>query len=90
LTDEHGEQLGLSEREIRFVRQATPGDRKRGWSHSLLSVDDLGSAPIRVEAINEIEEHAIDPPEPSPTGEGDNEDADDVLGGTVATDGGRK
>jgi len=30
LTDEHGEQLGLSPREIRFVRQATPGDRKRG------------------------------------------------------------
>jgi type IV secretory pathway VirB4 component len=30
LTDEHGEKLGLSDREIRFVRQATPGDRKRG------------------------------------------------------------
>ena len=88
LTDEHGEQLGLSEREIRFVRQATPGDRKRGWSHSLLSVDDLGTAPIRVEAINETEEHAIDPPDPTPSGT-ENEDADDGLGGTVATDGGQ-
>ena len=90
LTDEHGEQLGLSEREIRFVRQATPGDRKRGWSHSLLSVDDLGTAPIRVEAINETEEHAIDPPEPTTDGESESEDADDGLGGTVATDGGQR
>ena len=89
LTDEHGEKLGLSDREIKFVKQATPGDRKRGWSHSLLSVDDLGSAPIRVEAINDTEEHAIDPPESTPSGEGDSEESD-ILGGTVATDGGRQ
>jgi hypothetical protein len=90
LTDEHGHKLGLSEREIKFVKQATPGDRERGWSHSLLSVEDLGSAPVRVEAINETEEHAIDPPDPTPDGtEGDSEESD-VLGGTVATDGGRQ
>ena len=89
LTDEHGEQLGLSPREIRFVRQATPGDRKRGWSHSLLSVDDLGTAPVRVEAINDVEENAIDPPEPTPNGENENGERADGLGGTVATDGGQ-
>ena len=90
ITTDLGEMLGLSDRETRFVEDATPGDRKRGWSHSLLSVDDLGTVPVRVEAINETEEHAIDPPEPTPSGEGDDEDADDVLGGTVATDGGQR
>jgi len=91
LTDEHGERLGLDPREIKFVRQATPGDRKRGWSHSFLSVDGLGKAPVRVEAINEKEEHAIDPPEPTPSGTDDQDTGgDDVLGGAVATDGGRR
>ena len=52
--------LGLSPRKVRFVRQATPGDRTRGWSHSLLSVDDAGTVPIRVEAL-EGEEEVIDP-----------------------------
>ena len=60
LDDEHGEMLGLTLRQSRFVRQATPGDRDRGWSHSLLSVDDLGTVPIRVEAL-EGEEPVIDP-----------------------------
>ena len=60
LDDEHGEQLGLAPRQSRFVRQATPGDRDRGWSHSLLAVDDLGTVPIRVEAL-EGEEPVIDP-----------------------------
>ena len=60
LDNEHGEQLGLTPRQSRFVRQATPGDRDRGWSHSLLSVDDLGTVPIRVEAL-EGEEPVIDP-----------------------------
>jgi hypothetical protein len=60
LDDNHGEALGLTSRQNRFVRQATPGDRDRGWSHSLLSVDDLGTVPIRVEAL-EGEESVIDP-----------------------------
>jgi hypothetical protein len=89
LTTEHGHKLGLSDREIKFVKQATPGDRKRGWSHSYLTVDDLGTAPIRVEAINDTEEHAIDPPEPTSDGESGGEESD-VLGGSVATDGGRR
>jgi hypothetical protein len=90
LTDEYGEKLGLSPRESRFVREgAQPGDRERGYSTSLLSVDDLGTVPVRVEAITETEEHAIDPPEPSPSGEGNSEESD-VLGGTVATDRGRQ
>jgi hypothetical protein len=42
------------------VRQATPGDRDRGWSHSLLSVDDLGTVPVRIEALGG-EESVIDP-----------------------------
>jgi hypothetical protein len=82
--------LGISERETRFVADATPGDRKRGWSHSLLSVDDLGTAPVRVEAINDAEEHAIDPPEPTPDRENENGESADGLGGSVATDGGRQ
>jgi len=60
LDEDHGEMLGLSPRKVRFVRQATPGDRTRGWSHSLLSVDDAGTVPIRVEAL-EGEEEVIDP-----------------------------
>ena len=90
LTTDLGEMLGISERETRFVADATPGDRKRGWSHSLLSVDDLGTAPVRVEAINDTEEHSIDPPEPTPDGENENEESADGLGGTVATDGGQR
>lgn len=61
LTDEHAEMLGISERQAKFVRDATPGDRVRGYSHSLLSVDDLGTAPVRVESISERELDVVDP-----------------------------
>jgi hypothetical protein len=65
VTDDIGIRLnnhqdGIAPRQSCFVRQATPGDRDRGWSHSLLSVDDLGTVPIRVEAL-EGEEPVIDP-----------------------------
>jgi len=85
LTDEYGEKLGLSPRESRFVREgAQPGDRERGYSTSLLSVDDLGTVPVRVEAITEREEHAIDPPRSSPT-----DGRADVDSKQAATNGGR-
>ena len=61
LTDEHAEQLGITARQAKFVRDATPGDRARGYSHSLLSVDDLGTAPVRVEAVSERELDVVDP-----------------------------
>ena len=78
LDDDHGEMLGLTPRQSRFVRQATPGDRDRGWSHSLLSVDDLGTVPIRVEAL-EGEEEIIDP-EPAQAESGDERAADVETG----------
>jgi type IV secretory pathway VirB4 component len=61
LTDEHAEQLGITGRQANFVRDATPGDRTRGYSHSLLSVDDMGTAPVRVEAISQRELNVVDP-----------------------------
>lgn len=61
LTEEDAEHLGLTGRQRRFVRQATPGDRTRGWSHSLLKVDDVGSVPVRVEAVNDFELNVVDP-----------------------------
>ena len=81
---ENGEKLGLSERQTQFVREgAQPGDRGRGYSTSLLSVDDLGTVPVRVEAINDAEIEAIDPPEESTDSEGETD------GERVATNGGR-
>jgi hypothetical protein len=61
-------------------------------------VEDLGTAPVRVEPINETEEHAVDPPDPEPTDDSDGEGGDGIRDvgergqgdhGAVATDGGR-
>ena len=60
LTVGHAQQLGINEEQAKFVRSATPGDRDRGWSHALLSVDDAGTVPIKVEGLD-VEEQVIDP-----------------------------
>jgi hypothetical protein len=94
LDDDLGDLLNLTTAQTSFVANATPGDRQRGYSHSLLWVDDLGAVPIRVEAINETEEHAIDHPEPTPTDDSDGEGGDGIRDvgerGGVATDGGER
>jgi type IV secretory pathway VirB4 component len=60
MTTDHGDYLGLSPREVRFVNQATPGDRARGYSQCLLDVDGHGTRPLRVEGLpSELE--IIDP-----------------------------
>ena len=83
LTDEHALMLGLSQRQATFVRDATPGDRTRGWSHSLLSVDNLGTAPVRVEAVSDRELDVVDP-------KGGTGTTDSTAGArATATDGGR-
>jgi hypothetical protein len=83
LTDEHALMLGISKRQAKFVREATPGDRTRGWSHSLLAVDDLGTAPVRVEAVSDRELNIVDPRGGGVT----NDSTADAR--ATATDGGR-
>jgi hypothetical protein len=68
LDEETGEKLGLTPRQTRFVSEgAQSGRRGRGYSTSLLAVDGLGTAPVRVEAINEREMNAVDPPDADST-----------------------
>ena len=84
LDDEHGERLGLSERETRFVREdAKAGDRQRGYSTSLLSVDDLDTVPVRVETISPIEERVIDPKTSMAPDSGSDIDGADGKGGRL-------
>jgi hypothetical protein len=87
LDEDLGDLLDLTAAQTSFVANATPGDRKRGYSHSLLWVDDLGAVPVRVEAFNDVEEHAIDPPEPTSTD--DSEGTTDAIR-QAATNGGER
>jgi hypothetical protein len=77
LDEDTGEKLGLTPRQTRFVREeAQSGRRGRGYSTSLLAVNGLGTAPVRVEAINEQEMDAVDPPDPSTAANGDSGETD--------------
>lgn len=57
LKDRHTdtEALGLTETQAEFVRDAVIGDEHRGYSHALLDVDEGGTYPIRVTALDEEE-----------------------------------
>ena len=77
LDEDTGEKLSLTPRQTRFVREeAQSGRRGRGYSTSLLAVNGLGTAPVRVEAINEQEMDAVDPPDPSTAANGDSAETD--------------
>lgn len=60
VTDEQAESLDLSEREVNYITNATAGQSHAGYSQALLSVEDEGKFPIRVEALPE-EVPLIDP-----------------------------
>ncbi|WP_433623517.1 VirB4 family type IV secretion system protein [Halomicrococcus sp. NG-SE-24] len=53
LTDESRKRLGLNEREARFLRQAKPGTRERGYSHALVCIEDEGRFPVKVNGLSE-------------------------------------
>lgn len=61
LTIGQGEHLNLSPREVRFIKNAIPGDRSRGYSQCLLRVKDVGVRPLRIEGLPS-EMQLIDPP----------------------------
>ncbi|SEP19702.1 hypothetical protein SAMN04487948_12046 [Halogranum amylolyticum] len=53
LSEENCAKLGLTSREAEFIRNAKPGDRDRGYSHALVSVEDEGTYPVKVTALEE-------------------------------------
>lgn len=60
ITDAQAKSLDLTERERNYVTNATAGQTHAGYSQALLSVEDEGKFPIRVEALPE-EVPLIDP-----------------------------
>ncbi len=60
VTAEQAESLDLTQREVNYITNATAGQTHAGYSQALLSVEDEGKFPLRVEALPE-EVPVIDP-----------------------------
>jgi hypothetical protein len=56
--DEMNEQwageLGLNEREMKYVQEAKPGNEERGYSEALLKVDEKGCYPLHIEMSDDL------------------------------------
>lgn len=60
VTDAQAESLDLTQREVNYITNATAGQTHAGYSQALLTVEDVGKFPLRVEALP-AEVPVIDP-----------------------------
>ncbi|HET7322862.1 MAG TPA: helix-hairpin-helix domain-containing protein, partial [Halococcus sp.] len=47
-------ELGLTEREMKYVQNAMPGNEERGYSQALLKVDEKGCYPLHIEMSEDL------------------------------------
>jgi hypothetical protein len=64
-------ELGLSDAEMQYIREAEPGDKEIGYAQALLRIDKEGCFPIKVEMSNDLNprEFALIQYDPSTHGE---------------------
>ncbi|EMA52021.1 VirB4 family type IV secretion system protein [Halococcus salifodinae] len=71
MNPEWAAELGLSQAEMQYIRDAEPGDKEIGYAQALLRVDKEGCFPIKVEMSNDLNprEFALIQYDPSTHGE---------------------
>lgn len=54
MNEDWAHELGLTEAEMNYVKEADPGNEERGYSQALLKVDQKGCFPLKVEMSDEL------------------------------------